>query len=88
MKWTAVTGSVLLGVAAASLVGALYNQYKAHANLAGDPEEARRAVLRRGPFAGRRFFTDTGWRYWRTSFLYAGITLVLLLLGGVLMARP
>jgi len=80
-------GWTSLAMAAASLLAALYYQYKAYANLAGNPEEARRAAFRRGPFASRQFFTDAGWRYWTRSFQLAALTALLMVAGGVLIAR-
>jgi hypothetical protein len=82
-----VAGWGLIILAAASLACALYGQYQALTNLAGDQEITRRAVLRRGPFASRRFFTDTGWRHWIRSYQFGALTAVLLIIGSMMLAR-
>lgn len=87
MRLISTVGWVLLALAAASLGAAMYSQYKAYANLAGNPELSRRAVRRRGPFAGRQYFTDVGWRHWRRFSWYMALTFALMVLGALLIAR-
>jgi hypothetical protein len=86
VEWTTLTGWILIGLAASSLVAALYCQYRAYDHLAGDAALARREVRRLGPFAKRDRFSEIGWWYWKRSFQLASLTVALMIIGGLLIA--
>jgi hypothetical protein len=65
----------------------MWNEYKAYTNLAEGMHQLRQAVWRLGPFAERAVFTDPGWVYWKRMWRLAGLTLLLMIVGAVLVAR-
>jgi hypothetical protein len=57
-------------------------------HLADESEETKRKVNRWGFFAGRRCFSDAGWRYYhRTRLCFWGIMLLMLAWGAMVLIR-